>query len=448
MEGASPFVERLWRVTSEIDPEVASWDHTGSLFVVKQSSAFQRAVGRYFNCSWNSFIRQLLLYGFEKSDCRRITWQFSHPHFKRDEPWLLPKLKRKPPNKGTSHTSTGANKRAKISAKATDGARVKRRELDRVFQQMDYYHAQNLDMFKQLQGEYRYELKLLKDEIKQLRKQVSACSCQNDVVPRPQRESRRRKRSLDAACDLHVPTDCDLDDDLFATFGPHLNDLFAEPTTLTDHLTRPLPVATTPKVVFVVRSGRVAFGEQMFAQFLNRFVAVAEHTVSAKINLIEKTGSAKQHVAATYPLIHLQKFLNPITTAVLLKTIDADIQAHEQLNALIDAEGAGCPQESRTSNSCVTGEEENAVIFEFEYHGSKGNVYTDLFAPFLSNVLLALLDPTGESFKFAQSTQPACTLYSLLENYLTERTKEVIAASQYFVNEYDSAKSRRLDIQG
>ncbi|KAI8967715.1 HSF-type DNA-binding-domain-containing protein [Mycotypha africana] len=99
------------------DPSIQnliSWSEKGDLFSVSNPTAFSKSVlPQYFkHNNWQSFVRQLNMYGFHKVNdmihsnltSDNQTWEFKHPHFKKGEIEELQNIKRKTtkPNYGLS----------------------------------------------------------------------------------------------------------------------------------------------------------------------------------------------------------------------------------------------------------------------------------------------------------------------------------------------------------
>ncbi|GAN00823.1 winged helix DNA-binding domain-containing protein [Mucor ambiguus] len=82
-----------------------SWSDRGDLFSVSNPTAFSKSVlPQYFkHNNWQSFVRQLNMYGFHKVNdmihsnltSDNQTWEFKHPHFKRGAVEDLQNVKRK-----------------------------------------------------------------------------------------------------------------------------------------------------------------------------------------------------------------------------------------------------------------------------------------------------------------------------------------------------------------
>ncbi|ORZ27040.1 HSF-type DNA-binding-domain-containing protein, partial [Lobosporangium transversale] len=84
-----------------------SWAKEGDMFYVYNCIKLSDTVlPKFFkHNNWQSFVRQLNMYGFHKSKCQESNmnrknpetqrWQFYHPHFQRDFPQLRKNIKRK-----------------------------------------------------------------------------------------------------------------------------------------------------------------------------------------------------------------------------------------------------------------------------------------------------------------------------------------------------------------
>jgi hypothetical protein len=102
-----------------------AWLPTGDVFVVFNPTEFSKIVlPQYFkHNNWQSFVRQLNMYGFHKvsdvrlggpsvndmfsgvtSNAETQTWEFQHPSFKRGHPELIPNIRRKGPKSGAVGT--------------------------------------------------------------------------------------------------------------------------------------------------------------------------------------------------------------------------------------------------------------------------------------------------------------------------------------------------------
>jgi hypothetical protein len=108
-----------------------SWAQSGDVFCVFNPPEFSRVVlPQYFkHNNWQSFVRQLNMYGFHKVSDVRIggpsvndmfsgaapsgpeahSWEFRHPSFKRGRPDLITNIRRKPPKSAAAVASAGAS---------------------------------------------------------------------------------------------------------------------------------------------------------------------------------------------------------------------------------------------------------------------------------------------------------------------------------------------------
>ncbi|KAK4516681.1 uncharacterized protein ATC70_011659 [Mucor velutinosus] len=100
------FVNKLYKMLEDISIQnLISWSDRGDLFSVSNPTAFSKSVlPQYFkHNNWQSFVRQLNMYGFHKVNdmihsnltSDNQTWEFKHPHFKRGAIEDLQNIKRK-----------------------------------------------------------------------------------------------------------------------------------------------------------------------------------------------------------------------------------------------------------------------------------------------------------------------------------------------------------------
>lgn len=82
--GVTKFVAGLAKSLKDIPNHVCSWSEDGSEFIIADRKEFvtQYKKGTHFN----SFIRQLHYYGFQKLKKKGMTWRFRHEYFHRDKP--------------------------------------------------------------------------------------------------------------------------------------------------------------------------------------------------------------------------------------------------------------------------------------------------------------------------------------------------------------------------
>ncbi|GAO47796.1 hypothetical protein SAICODRAFT_22624 [Saitoella complicata NRRL Y-17804] len=102
------FVKRLYSMLNDSSASQCSWNPSGTSFYVTTVSDFSRDVlPRYFkHQNFTSFVRQLNLYGFHKSNRtyrgsksaqrnpQNEVWEFQHSRFMRDRPDLIETMKR------------------------------------------------------------------------------------------------------------------------------------------------------------------------------------------------------------------------------------------------------------------------------------------------------------------------------------------------------------------
>ncbi|KAI8047849.1 HSF-type DNA-binding-domain-containing protein [Gilbertella persicaria] len=100
------FVNKLYKMLEDTSIQnLISWSERGDLFSVSNPTAFSKSVlPQYFkHNNWQSFVRQLNMYGFHKVNdmihsnltSDNQTWEFKHPHFKKGEIEDLQNIKRK-----------------------------------------------------------------------------------------------------------------------------------------------------------------------------------------------------------------------------------------------------------------------------------------------------------------------------------------------------------------
>ncbi|KAI9279968.1 HSF-type DNA-binding-domain-containing protein [Umbelopsis sp. AD052] len=101
----SAFVTKLYNIVGDEDIQhLISWSKEGDVFSVKNPTEFARTIlPQYFkHNNWQSFVRQLNMYGFHKVNDvfhtltnEQQLWEFAHDCFRRGQPELLQKIKRK-----------------------------------------------------------------------------------------------------------------------------------------------------------------------------------------------------------------------------------------------------------------------------------------------------------------------------------------------------------------
>lgn len=100
------FLRKTYHMICSCDDDISKWADDGMSFYVKQVEIFSsKVLPEYFKHSnFSSFVRQLNFYGFTKDRNETILngvkpkqsdWHFRHEDFKRDNPKLLVKIKRR-----------------------------------------------------------------------------------------------------------------------------------------------------------------------------------------------------------------------------------------------------------------------------------------------------------------------------------------------------------------
>ncbi|KAI8098986.1 HSF-type DNA-binding-domain-containing protein [Halteromyces radiatus] len=99
------FIGKLYKMLEDDTQDLICWSTDGDYFSVYNSALFAKQVlPQYFkHNNWQSFVRQLNMYGFSKINemihsnisFDNQTWDFKHPHFKRGDFQSLSLVKRK-----------------------------------------------------------------------------------------------------------------------------------------------------------------------------------------------------------------------------------------------------------------------------------------------------------------------------------------------------------------
>ncbi|KAI8331760.1 HSF-type DNA-binding-domain-containing protein [Chlamydoabsidia padenii] len=99
------FIGKLYKMLEDTTQDLICWSNNGEYFSVYNSALFSRQIlPQYFkHNNWQSFVRQLNMYGFSKINemihsnlsVDNQTWDFKHPHFKRGDFQSLTLVKRK-----------------------------------------------------------------------------------------------------------------------------------------------------------------------------------------------------------------------------------------------------------------------------------------------------------------------------------------------------------------
>lgn len=97
------FLTNIYTGITECDPSISCWSNGGQSFTIKDKDAFEQEVlSKYFknHSKWDTFIRQLNFYGFQKSrsdpdlQLNSKVVRYSHEFFKQGKPELLYQIQR------------------------------------------------------------------------------------------------------------------------------------------------------------------------------------------------------------------------------------------------------------------------------------------------------------------------------------------------------------------
>ncbi|KAI9300067.1 HSF-type DNA-binding-domain-containing protein [Cunninghamella echinulata] len=115
------FIGKLYKILEDDTQNLLCWSENGEYFSVTNAVAFSKEIlPKYFkHNNWQSFVRQLNMYGFNKinemvytnlmNDSSGQTWDFKHPHFKRGDFKSLAYIKRKTTKPSGVSTNSAAN---------------------------------------------------------------------------------------------------------------------------------------------------------------------------------------------------------------------------------------------------------------------------------------------------------------------------------------------------
>eukprot|EP00968_Pinguiococcus_pyrenoidosus_P004822 scaffold309_cov235-Pinguiococcus_pyrenoidosus.AAC.26 len=114
------FPRKLFELLASEDRRVISWDAEGECFAIMDMEVFTRTtLERYYkHRKFTSFQRQLNLYGFRKIAKGKKCGYYVHPHFQRDRPEWLSKVRRTPQAGKGGPAAPGSSPRA--AGKAED----------------------------------------------------------------------------------------------------------------------------------------------------------------------------------------------------------------------------------------------------------------------------------------------------------------------------------------
>ncbi|GAA5800015.1 hypothetical protein HPULCUR_005436 [Helicostylum pulchrum] len=124
------FVNKLYKMLEDTSIQsLISWSERGDLFSVANPTSFSKTVlPQYFkHNNWQSFVRQLNMYGFHKVNdmihsnltSDNQTWEFKHPHFKRGDIEDLQNIKRK--STKPAYNASPRNSSNRASTETDDG---------------------------------------------------------------------------------------------------------------------------------------------------------------------------------------------------------------------------------------------------------------------------------------------------------------------------------------
>ncbi|OZJ06075.1 hypothetical protein BZG36_01068 [Bifiguratus adelaidae] len=152
------FVNKLYTmVEDESIQHLICWSSSGDVFSVSNPTEFSKEVlPQYFkHNNWQSFVRQLNMYGFHKvndmfhasPNSESQAWEFSHPDFRRGAVDLLQNIKRKSSRPGTGIESPMIKAPGQRNGSDMDERESRIEELEKQISDMTH-------RFKQLQDAY------------------------------------------------------------------------------------------------------------------------------------------------------------------------------------------------------------------------------------------------------------------------------------------------------
>ena len=410
----SPFVDNLWRLVCDVPEEVGEWSESGEEYVVKQRYEFQNFALSYFTCNWKTFVRQLHFYGFAKTDSRGVTWSFSHPSFRRGRPDLLHGVKRKTLGKG------------KVNVNVSVSSHSKEDDLGRLKAEFNAYKSTAESVLEDTKQSLMTEIMALKRELSLVRRSVekSPALLQDE---QPLKRRRRWETSNEVVSVVEEGKEADDTDFLGEVDYQGIDEVLDQfgqdmmvPARLDPSIDQDLPE------MWLVMDSKVNVGARFFASFLNSFVAAARSWYQSQAEpVFSKT------IPQDYPLLKLQRILNPSASKILGSSLSTDELAHE----LIIRMGA-------SENSCVL--QKGITVFEYSLDGERRQLDACDFATFLSNIALGVQKLVNKEIKEIRG-QP-CPLFDRIRPLLAPFTQKAVLLSQelYRRNIVDKPTALRL----
>eukprot|EP00731_Ephydatia_muelleri_P026086 Em0018g186a len=172
--GVAVFIAKVWRIVEDAEYQhLISWSESGKTVLIHDYSQFSKDVlPQYFkHCNFNSFVRQLNLYGFRKvtkadqgsllKAQAKEPIEFWHPHFRRGHPEQLPDVQRRPVATKAVAGAGAEEKAPQLTKVVSDVHQISRRQES---------ITTTLDILKQENTHLRREVTMLKDKHEQQQK--------------------------------------------------------------------------------------------------------------------------------------------------------------------------------------------------------------------------------------------------------------------------------------
>ena len=379
----SPFIAKLWRLVSEAPSEVGEWSASGDEYVVKRRYEFEEFARGYFTCNWKTFVRQLHFYGFSKTDSRGITWSFSHPGFKEGRPDLLHEVKRKTLGKGK------VNSAALSDSKGEDFERLKA--------EFAAYRESAEAVLQETKKSMMAEVAALKRELSLVKKSARSPPYALQVE-QPHLKRRRRESAGEIFTEIEDESEAEEEEDILSDFDYQGLDALLEqfgqdmvaPTRLDPDIEKDMPE------VWIVMDKKVNVGPRFFAAFLNSFTAAARAWYQSQAEPV-----LSRSIPQDYPLLKLQRMLNPSASKILGSTLSADELAHEIVIKM-----------GTTEQDYVI--PQDIAVFEYKIDGQTYQVDASDFATCLTNIARGVqmlvndevIEPKGEFCTFIGQVAP------------------------------------------